>query len=184
MVVDFPQQSDEVTQAMLAGWRQILNPQKVYVLGVQEVHDGTPPTDLDYAGWHYLALLAPDTGLAHRVSQQTGQPAIFAGLSFGRQAAGALQASQQIANLPGVPDGAYEARMLSVPGLLTESFWLKATPPASDVVVAYDSNAPGVQLMYPYSMAQFLQILKPLALARLRFAATLSRSSTPEKSST
>ena len=174
MVIEFPTQTDEVTQAMHDGMNQIFRPLKVYILGLPAIQEMKPPTDDDYAGWHFLALLAPNTGLSHHVSQKPGEVPLFAGVSFGRQAAGVLLAAQQITNLPGVPEGAYQARMLSVPGLLTEAFWLKATSTGSDLAVAYDSNAPGLKLMYPYPLGMFLEILQPLAGKRLKFATALA----------
>jgi len=171
IIVDTPDTVEMVTQAMLAGLRQMLGPQKVYVLGLQEVHDGKTPTENDYAGWQYLTPLAPHIGLSNRVSQKPGGAPVFTGISYGRQAALAIQAFPQLDTLPGIPEGSYMATMLSIPALLTESYWLRTQPSGTDWVVAYDSNAPGLQLMRAYTMADFLQILQPLALSRLRFAA-------------
>jgi hypothetical protein len=170
IIVDTPTTVEEVTQAMFAGLRQLLGTQKVYVLGLQDVHNGKTPTENDYAGWQYLTPLAPHIGLSNRVSQKLGAAPVFAGISYGRQAALAIQTFPQLDALPGIPEGSYQATMLSIPALLTESFWLRTQPAGTDWVVVYDSNAPGLQLMHAYTMAEFLQILQPLALSRLRFA--------------
>ena len=169
-----------VTQVMLAGLGELLRPNKVYVLGPQEVHDGKLPTENDYVGWKYLTPLSPDIGLATLLNQGPGADAVFAGISYGRQAAQALQILPQLETLPGIAAWTYELRMLNVPALLTEAFWLKAAPPGTDYVVAYDSKAPNLQVRYAYTMAQFLEILKPLAASRLQFVAAQERAEKSE----
>jgi hypothetical protein len=166
VVFDKPQPSLQTTQVLLAGF---VRAQPMYVQGLQDIAQGSSPTDANFAGWRYLVDITQDLGVASVVSQKPGGASVYGGLSYGPRAAQAVLAAQQLETLPGVPAGTYEVRVWSIPGLLTEAFWLKTAPATTDMVVPYETGADGLQLMYAYQMNAFLQIIKPQAAARLSF---------------
>jgi hypothetical protein len=65
-------------------------------------------------------------------------------------------------------EGDYEPRMLRVPGLLITSIWLKSqTPGGTDWVVPLHTKINGLKPEIPLTMADFLNVVRPLAQTRL-----------------
>jgi hypothetical protein len=172
VVFDKPQPSLQTSQVLLAG---LVRPQQMYVQGLQDISQGSPPTEANFVGWRYLVGITPDLGVASIVSQKPGGAPVYAGLSYGPQAARAVQAAQQLETLSGIPEGTWGVVTWSIPGLLTEAFWLRTAPATNDLVVPYDTGADGLQLMHVYQMSAFLQIIKTQAATRLAFAAAHPR---------
>src|SRR5712691_863234 len=98
MAIAKPQPSPEMTNAtnaMLAALAGIVHPQRVYVLGLQQIIDGPPPGEQNFVGWRYLTDIAPDLAVAGHISHQDTAPA-FAGLAYGQQLASAMRAFREI----------------------------------------------------------------------------------------
>ena len=57
-------------------------------------------------------------------------------------------------------------RFLLIPAILTNSLWLRATAPAADWIVPYDTPVRELQEMLPYEMTSFLNILRPFGGVR------------------
>jgi hypothetical protein len=157
-----PPISSEATNALLAGLGARAYSQKVYSLGLQQIVNGPSPGDDLFVGWRYLLEINADLGVAGQVSQQSGPPS-YAGLSYGPKTAKAVRATREVETLAGLPDGAYELRVLRIPGLLVDSFWLRSNPAGSDKVVPYDAIIEEVQEMYIYEMKDFLERVRLLA---------------------
>jgi len=156
-----------VTNALIAGLQAVLYPQPVYAMGLQQVVRGQPPEDSLFVGWRYLLNLDAHFGIEVDVDQTGSAPPVYAGFSYGPVVAKAVNAAQQIATVPGIPGGVYEIRFLLIPGMLTDSLWLRATAPAPDWIVPYHTAGTGLQEMLPYEMTSFLNILRPMAQVRV-----------------
>lgn len=81
-----------------------------------------------------------------------------------------LTASHNLANLPEVQAADYELRILSIPALNQESFWLVGKTPGSDLVVPAAPNQLIRDLARAATItaADFLTAIAPLARERLR----------------
>jgi hypothetical protein len=162
-----PKPTDQTTDTMLLGLHKSFSPQKVYVLGLQQIVSGASPGDDLFNGWRYLKGIGPDMAVAALAYQQTGGDASFTGITGGPQIAKAVLAAEGLANLPNLPDGTYETRLLSIPGLLTDCFWLRSQAGGSDWVIPFDTVATGIEEKRIYLMDAFLALARPLAAARL-----------------
>jgi len=161
-----PVPSALITNALTAGLGALVYPQAVYAMGLDQVLRGDPPEDSLFVGWRYLLKIDDDLGVEVDVDQTGNEPPVYAGLSYGPLTAKAVWAAQQIANVPGIPDAVYEVRFLRIPGILTNSLWLRATAPATDWIVPYDTPVRELQEMLPYEMTSFLNILRPFGGVR------------------
>lgn len=161
-----PAPADSFTLAGTAGLNALLHPQPVYALGLRQIVNGPAPGDNLFVGWRYLLNLGDNFGAATDVDQPVGGTPVYAGVSYGPTIAKAVSAAQLIETVPGIPGAAYEVRFLTIPGVLTDALWLRATAPAADWIVPYDTPVKALQEMSPYSMTSFLQILLPFARAR------------------
>jgi hypothetical protein len=163
-----PAPSAVATSAMLAGFNSSLSSEKVYVLGLPQIVDGKPPTDVLFVGWRYLVGIGPNVAVVVLVSEDGNTAPAFAGISAGPITAKNVKASQDLAKLPNPPPGNYELRVLSIPGLLTDCFWLKSTAAdGSDWVVPFDTDVAELHEMNTYPMDGFMSTLKVAAQARL-----------------
>jgi len=59
------------------------------------------------------------------------------GLSRGPAVTAALNAARELRTLPEAANSAYQIRLLTIPGLLTESFWLKSLGDKPDLIVPF-----------------------------------------------
>jgi hypothetical protein len=152
---------------MLLGLGKILSTQKLYVLGLEQIVSGASPGDDIFMGWRYLKGIGPDMAIAALAHQEPGGVASFTGITGGPQIAKAVRAAEGLPTMPGAPDGTYETRLLSIPGLLTDCFWLRSQSGGSDWVIPFDTVATGIQEKHFYPMDAFLALARPLASARV-----------------
>ena len=158
-----PKPTEQAVNAAMAFLQNKTSCLKIYVLGLQQIVDGSPPGEQNLAGWRFLADIAPDLAAAGEVRWTADdQTPLFAGLSYGPRIAKAVAASGRIEALDSVPPGNYELALLNIPGLLIDAFWLK-TSSGSDHVVPYDTLTEGLQEMWVYGMKDFMNIVHPRA---------------------
>lgn len=168
MAISKPQPSFETTNAMLAALSSIVDPQKVYVLGLQQIINGPPLGEQNFVGWRYLTDIAPDLAVAGHISQQNTAPT-FAGLAYGRQLTTAIRASGEVETRPEIAQGNYELRLLRIPGLLVDAYWLHwANDIGSDrdFVLPYDAISMELDSEKLYQMNEFLDAIRGLAKDR------------------
>jgi hypothetical protein len=92
------------------------------------------------------------------------------GLSRGPEAALAVQAARELRSLPEIADLDYELRVLTLPGLLTEAFWLwragNAPPePAGGYIVPF-FTCQDLRCGYPYQADKFFKLAAEMAKLR------------------
>ena len=161
-----PIPSQVFTNALPPGFPQNAAPQPAYAMDLERVIALTHPADDLFVGWRYLYLRGPADGVAADVNQVQGGSPIYSGVFYGPKIAQAITAAQQLTSIPGVPDGNYEVRFLTIPGILTDSLWLKATSGGADWVVPYDTLAPGLSPSDAISMGDFLAAVLTFATER------------------
>jgi hypothetical protein len=122
-----------------------------------------PPAD----GWRFLAGHASAPVLARVAQLAPSQNWKLTGVFFGARVSDAILATQQLHNLPDVAKNDYELRVLVVPGLNLEAFWLVAQTAGSfDLIVPFPAGAEqpiaALRTHNPYKMVTFLALLRPL----------------------
>jgi hypothetical protein len=131
--------------------------QPVYVLGLEPLKNGQfgEPT---LVSWRILMGFGSANGLYATVTSRDGDQAEFSGLSRGPKAALTLAANQNVRQLPQATEN-YELRLLSIPGLLTEAFWLKwvSDEPDKDVILPFSTAQKELQLWHRYSRQTFAE---------------------------
>jgi hypothetical protein len=113
-------------------------------------------------GWRYLIGNRNGQALAANIDADNKLVDLFRGPAV----TAALNAARELKTLPEAADGKYQIRLLTIPGLLTEAFWLKSQDSKPDLIVPF-STAQELRLGHPYPVEKFLKIMQPLAEAWL-----------------
>ena len=143
--------------------------QWLYTLELDDLVNGRGVRNATLVGWRFLAGTKEGPAVAADVTiPPEGGPALTS-LSSGRTIAEALGATDLLTVLSLVLFQDYELRVLRIPGLLTEAFWLKSKTSAVDLVVPFDTLVEDLVPTRAYPMDVFLNILRPLAVQRLKF---------------
>ena len=145
--------------------------QQVFVLELNDLIKGVELDEARLLGWRFLTGGRSGSALAAEVlaAGPDGQPKLT-GLSRGPGATRSLHAAQDVRKLPEAEGR--ELRVLAIPGLLTEAFWLKAIPGKSknDFVVPFLVTTNKLLVMSPYPATDFLATAQELASQRLEAA--------------
>ncbi len=150
-------QPDAVSTAIRAALTANTEPHRFYVLGLPQIIDGTPPGDQNLAGWRYLVNVASDLAVAGVIILTNGAP-VFAGAAYGRQLAQDVAAFARVGASREAADETYEMRLLRMPGILVDAYWLHAsaeTDTAKDWVFPYRTISKGLDPRKSYRMNQF-----------------------------
>ena len=147
------------------------NPLPIYNFAAHDVvnyvESGTEPERM---GWRYYAggdSKASVSGDIHVSSKPR-----LTSLSYGHSASHAITAADALLTLTGV-EGHYEPRLLQIPGLLIEAFWLKSNGQSSkgeamDLVIPYHTLSKEVEPTKPYSIKDFMARVYPSAQKALK----------------
>jgi hypothetical protein len=138
--------------------------QQVFALGLDDLINGGPLDKARFLGWRFLTGGRSGSALTAevRATGPGGKPKLT-GLSRGIGVTRSIHASADVRKLPQAEG--HELRVLAIPGLLTEAFWLKAIPGESenDFVVPFLAAAKGLLVMHPYPAKDFLAAAQKLA---------------------
>jgi hypothetical protein len=151
------------------------DPQQVFTLGLSHLQTAADTNAAKPAAWRYFAGNAyGKTVLGHCSADAATGLWELASLSYGDRVWQALRASQSLDLQPGISLAhSYELRVLKIPGLLLEAFWLVSSTGGTDLAVVFPP--PPYQLhrrlnaRAVYEMPVFLDIARALAIDRLRF---------------
>jgi hypothetical protein len=150
--------------------RAIRTGQQVFSVGLKPLSQGRKLGEsANPRSWRFSIPARSGPPLFVTVTRQDGDPPQITGLSRGPQAAIYVKAAQDVRKLPEVTEHDYELRILAIPGLLTECFWLKWLPenPDRDLIVPFATAQKELMPLHPYSAGDFLKIVGPLAKRRL-----------------
>jgi hypothetical protein len=140
---------------------------KIYNLGARDV---LANSDLDAAarllGYRYFAHGdAPEAVVAGDVDASS-TPQVTA-LSYGSSVQDTLLAKKRFDEHPDLSDPAsanYEPRLLRIPGLYVEAFWLKPlSGGGADSVIPYHTLIPDLDSATPIPVKEFFDKVRPLA---------------------
>jgi len=140
--------------------------QVIYALGLQDLVD-SGLTKARKIGWRFLASSALRQAVAANLDDE---PPKMTALTRGDEIASAIRAAQRVRELSPAkdPQYEYELRVLKIPGLLIEVFWLKAQN-GEDLVVPYFAVfADELNVMKVLKVGEFLKIVQPMADKRVQ----------------
>jgi len=153
-------------------------PQQVFTLDLKAAANNTGSIDPASAGWRFFAGTKVNKTVLGRVSRHGASHAWkLTSLFYGDRVWDAYTASLALDSAPPaqVATADYELRLLALPGLNLEAFWLEAKTPGSvDLVLPFPA-APN-QLIEAlngspvYSMPDFLDAIRPVANSLLNMS--------------
>jgi hypothetical protein len=146
------------------------DPQQVFVLGLSDLvrQPGTAAARQD--SWRLFAGNTQGKTCMGRVVQRSPGGWKLTSCLWGDQVWSALLASQAIATLAAALPADYELRVLRIPGINLEAFWLVAQPPASgDLVVPFQANQSILSLgrSGTIELGTFLSVVGPMVIKRM-----------------
>lgn len=144
------------------------HPHPVYNLRLQHVlaNAGEGPVTGDLAGWRYYASSqSSDLAVAGHIDFATKR---VTSLSYGDTVQRNLDAAKSLENLSECADGTYEPRLLRIPALLLEAFWLEPileaqANTATGWIVPFHTLSKEVEEGKPYPVKDFFRLIRPLA---------------------
>ena len=142
--------------------------QVIYALGLQDLL-ATGLQNARKVGWRFLAGSGLRQAVAANVTETDDQPPQMTALTRGPEIASAIRAAQRIRDFPQIKDPPceYELRVLKIPGILLEVFWLKAKTGGDLVVPYFALFRDDLNVMKVLKVDEFLDIVKPLVKKRL-----------------
>jgi hypothetical protein len=144
------------------------DPQQVFVLGLSDLatQPGTAAARQD--GWRLFAGNSQGKTCLGRVVQLPTGGWKLTSCFWGDRVWFALLASQALGTLAAVLPADYELRVLRIPGLNLEAFWLVAQPPGfGDLIVPFQANIPGLTKSGTIAIADFLSTIGPMVKQRM-----------------
>jgi hypothetical protein len=156
----------------------IHDPQPLFLLGLKEIAENAGVKAAKPAGWRFFAGRREGAIVMGKLSIRIPSEGwkLTAG-NYGDRTWAVYQATLALEQLPQVKEADYDLRVLVIPGLNLEGFWLVAQPPKSgnpvlpDLVVPFpampDQPIVAIHRDPVYTMAEFLATIRPLARLRL-----------------
>ncbi len=145
-----------------------MRPHPVYELGLQELAEGRGMAAARLVAWRYLLVANNQiTEAAELYPDSRGRRSQFGAVTTGF-AAGAENALALVDQLPAIQEGDYEIRALRIPALYVMAFWLKDNRDTHDLLIVLPPAFPPMQALHPYTTAEFVSLLRPLAAEKLR----------------
>lgn len=139
----------------------------VYDLRTDEIAHGGGLETAHATGLRYLITSAGTAVAAAEVhTDATGRASLLANLNYGPFVGASAQAFADLANLPMVRAGEYEARLLRCAAIFVVAVWLKAAAGAADIIYPLAPAPSVLRVGTPYTTEAFLAAIRPLAQQR------------------
>jgi hypothetical protein len=151
------------------------NGQQVFLLTLNEAVSNTGSINPPSVGWRFFAGTAPnETVLGRTIQVSPSNEWKLAGVFYGERVYRALTLSTELETFAQAAKEEYELRLLAVPGLNLEVFWLASqTAGSPDLVVPFPQKTDQLILALQndsYKIATFLALIRPLAAGLLAMA--------------
>jgi hypothetical protein len=146
--------------------------QQVFALGLNPLLEDPDLQNAKPGGWRFLTDTRSGQALSAEIKGGGDGAPRMTGLSRGPRVSLALQAAIEVRKLPDVQRNDYELRVLAIPSLLTEAFWLRwasIQARGNDLFVPFYTMAKEVQTLVPFELPDLMAILKPLGVLRKGF---------------
>ena len=154
----------------------VQHPEQVFVLSLNEAVYNTGSVNPPSAGWRFFAgNQLNGTVLGRMIQVPPSQTWKLISVFYGERVYQALEVSSHLGSLAQVAQENYELRVLAVPGLNLEAYWLvaqKAKTP--DLVIPFPAATSQLIKVLnggPYKMVTFLALIRPLAAGLLTMSA-------------
>jgi hypothetical protein len=139
----------------------------VYSLGLRGLAREEGLSGARKIGWYFLTTQGPDAVSGDVPDQPMATEAPTASRARGPTIAAALNAYGGLAALEQVAQTQFAPRLLRIPGLLIEAYWLKAASDRLDCVVPFLTYAPELRVQVALPRAEFEGIVQGLAKRQL-----------------
>jgi hypothetical protein len=159
-IADFMDSNDPLAKTLLTASFGL----RVFTLGLDKL-DESFKQSLQSAGWRFMALSSSGLPIAADVVDRgDGEPPRMISLSRDPVIADMVVAARRIEKSPEVQAKDYDLRLLRIPGVLTEAFWLKPLVGEDHLIVPILTKSRGLlQEKRPLPIADFLSIVRGLA---------------------
>jgi hypothetical protein len=147
--------------------------QQTFLLALNDAADGAGGEKARPVGWRFFAGRSEDTALLGWVTRRGPQePWRMTSASYGPRVWAALQEARALQDLPRIRGAEYQLRVLTVPGLHLEGFWMVAQAQGDPDLVAPFPASPNQTLRElndqpVYTMPQFVETIAPIARQEL-----------------
>jgi hypothetical protein len=186
MSIPTPNPSDEIMQALRSGLgpfltendplrRILINAQAgeraalpVVAVELKDVAAGTWQQGRKSVGWRFLAVDADGNGIVVNVTTPEKHPPRVAGVQRGPHIAKTIQAVRAVQAPPDAAGVDVELVFLNIPGLLTETFWIRPKAHGDGWAVPYRTLIDDLKSKPVYKLADFFNQSKSLAENRLQ----------------
>jgi hypothetical protein len=160
--------------------------QKCFTLGLKTLQKAPSASDMiakaknSAWSWRYLISFSSHDALYATFDYQLK----VTGLSRGPKAAVAVQAAGELRSLPEASGGEYTVSVLTIPGLLTEVFWLewKSGNGPENLFIPFATSQEDLRCGHAYSAEEFFTLAAKLAVADLRMNSKPTRTKKPADS--
>lgn len=140
-----------------------LAPLPVFTLPVDAVANRSGLASVRPAGWQYV-LERGDQPIAAAELSGSGEEVVYSHLNEGPAASFVVAGVASAEQFDAGRNGEWEIRILRIEALYVTAIWLHGN---SDVLFPIDPAPAGLQPLQPYEAQRFLEILHPMAIARI-----------------
>jgi hypothetical protein len=146
---------------------ELSEPHRIYDLRADLVASGKGLDSATQTGYRYLVSSSGKRVAGAEIHVDgTGTATLLANINYGPYVEATAQAIEKAGALPDVAKGNYEARVLRFAAIGVMALWLKPDAGGTDIVFPMAPAPAGIQAERPYSEAQFLDAIRPLAERR------------------
>ena len=145
------------------------DPQQAFILDLEDAAGNAGTRAARPTGWRIFAGRLPGKTVLGRVARRRESGWKLTAAFYGDNAWVELNASEALDRLPQVSQADYELRVLAVPGLNLQAFWLVArTPGVEDLAIPFPRRQASSDSPEVLTMANFLASIRQKALIAAR----------------
>jgi hypothetical protein len=142
-------------------------PHRVYDLRADSIAGGKGLESATQTGYRYLV----SGGGKHVAGAEvhvdaSGAANLLANINYGPYVQATADALEKVGTLSAVAAGSYEARVLRFAAIGVMALWLKPDAGGADIIYPLAPTPAGIDASKPYSEAEFLAAIRPLAERR------------------
>ncbi|ADV82557.1 hypothetical protein [Terriglobus saanensis] len=142
-------------------------PHAIYDLHADEIAKGGGLETAHATGFrYYVAATGASVAAAEVHTDASGKASLLANLNYGPFVEATSKGFTQVATLPSVSKGSYEARALRFSAIGLMAIWLKSDPGGTDIIYPLAPAPPMLEANRSYTAEEFLTAIRPLAQKR------------------
>jgi hypothetical protein len=146
---------------------QLSEPHRVYDLRADLIAGGRGLESATHTGYRYLVRSAGKHVAGAEVHvDANGTASLLANINYGPYVQAFADAVEKAGTLSAVAAGNYEARVLRFAAIGVMALWLKPDAGGADILYPLAPTPAGIDADKPYSEAEFLAAIRPLAERR------------------